>query len=715
MVFYPKNSIKNEAFEKVLHILEQQTFLLPKDYENLILRTSIQQRMYYSLQDNIFAYVHLLEQDSKEVNALAREIIACDKKASHNQFYNTLFHNSSEGVVLYDIKRRIILDVNQTACEIFGYPKKEFLKLQLSSLLDRFLEQTSAAGMFENMIHQLTLGCEFSYDCEYIRKSGDIFPATISLLPIASGKQYNAWVMIKDLSKIIKREPLIKESKAGFQSIFRMNPLGIFVTNSNGVIVDINESFSRIFGYTAAELIGESYTNLQPQPFTKEIRRQLQRLLEGDLDILETQKKYKKKDGSLFTCKIWVKVLKKNGSVFFITCIQDITEQYEREIEIKEREEKYVALFNNSLEGIVVIDFTENKAIDINPMGVKLFGSTKKELLVSSMPDQSPPFQPDGQRSSEKLRDILTTLKKELKEVRFEWRFKRTNSGELFDAIVTLSPITLRGENAAVMFVNDLTEEKEAQQKIDKHIRELDKKNKQLQHYIKSNLELESFAYVASHDLKQPLRSIASFTQLLQRRYKHLFDENAEDYMKFILDSTYNMDLLIKDLLAYSKVNTSELNVEEIPLHDLVSNLAESYRIPGDNVRIELDNLPTSIMGNESKLRQIFQNLISNGIKFNKKGTDSIIKVSCKDLEDVYSFAVEDNGIGIEKQYMEKIFLVFQRLHNKTEYEGSGIGLAICKKIVEQHAGEIWLESEFGKGSTFHFTIKKDLEKLVQS
>jgi PAS domain S-box-containing protein len=514
----------------------------------------------------------------------------------------------------------------------------------------------------------------------------------------------------------LAREIVLRDKehdKIGFRSIFKLNPLGVAITSLENIIIDVNEAFVRLFGYTKAELLGKNFSQLYPSNYSYGNMIHIDRLLSQEIEAFEINKQYQKKDGTLFMTRIWVSIFEENDDKMMLSCFQDINEQYEQELETKEKEERYRALFNNSREGIVVIDFSSNIAIDVNPMAMELFGSSRKELLISSMPEQSPEFQSDGQLSGEKISKVLTKFKEELTEVSFEWQFKKKDTGTVFDAIVTFSPITLKGKYAAVMFVNDLTDRKKAKRKIEQQIEELDKKNKELEHYIKSNLELESFAYVASHDLKQPLRSISSFAQLLKRRYGHLFDEDAEDYMNFIMTNVNNMNELIKDLLDYSRVNTKELDVEEIDLNSLILDLVEIYHLPeNEGLIFDIEELPSTFMGNATKLKQVFQNLISNAIKFQVKGTAPKIEIVCEDLEDKYQISMKDNGIGIEEKYMEKIFLVFQRLHTKVEYEGSGIGLAICKKIVEQHGGDLWVESELGEGSVFYFTLKKELEKL---
>ena len=222
-----------------------------------------------------------------------------------------------------------------------------------------------------------------------------------------------------------------------------------------------------------------------------------------------------------------------------------------------------------------------------------------------------------------------------------------------------------------------------------------------------SNRELEQFAHVASHDLQEPLRMVASFTQLLERRYKSQLDDDADDYIGFIVEGAQRMKALIDDLLTFSRLNTEPSKYEpvliEVALDDVIFNLKSS--IEENNAKITYDNLPT-VMGDLSQIRQLFQNLISNAIKFHGDEPPEI-HISAKEFEKEWLFSVSDNGIGINQNHQEQIFSIFKRLHTRNEYDGTGIGLAICKSIVERHGGKIWVESDEKNGSTFFFNMSK--------
>lgn len=240
-------------------------------------------------------------------------------------------------------------------------------------------------------------------------------------------------------------------------------------------------------------------------------------------------------------------------------------------------------------------------------------------------------------------------------------------------------------------------------------IEKIEKINKELNF---SNNELEQFFYVTSHHLQEPLRLITSFLQLLEKKYKDKLDQDATDYIQFAVDGSIRMKALILGLLDYSQVN--KINVfEEIELNDLITKVIENLKVQIDsnNAQIKIDHLP-KIIGDKIQISQLFENLISNAIKFRGENRPEIFITGNKE-GDQYIFSVKDNGIGIQKEYANKLFSIFQRLNTNVQIQGTGIGLAICKKIVEKHGGKIWFESEFGKGSTFYFTIK-ETQKILK-
>lgn len=242
----------------------------------------------------------------------------------------------------------------------------------------------------------------------------------------------------------------------------------------------------------------------------------------------------------------------------------------------------------------------------------------------------------------------------------------------------------------------DITKRKEAEELLaSKYVKTLEQKNQ----------ELEQYSYIASHDLQEPLRTITSFSDILFNEYNDKLDDNAKQIFSFIKQATGRMSSLIKNLLDYSRIGYQE-ELTKIDSNQLLKDISSdlSALISQTNTVIEINELPI-INGYPTVLRLLFQNLLTNAIKFTEKGVDPIIKINAIKKKEFWEFSIKDNGIGIKKEYQNKIFAIFQRLHLKEEYEGTGIGLAHCKKIVSLHGGEIWVKSTYGKGSTFYFTI----------
>ncbi len=260
--------------------------------------------------------------------------------------------------------------------------------------------------------------------------------------------------------------------------------------------------------------------------------------------------------------------------------------------------------------------------------------------------------------------------------------------------------------------LQDVTEQKNTELQL----RELNKTlNERAEQLATSNTELERFAYVASHDLQEPLRTITSFLQLFKRKYAGVIDATADNYITFAVDGAERMKQLIMDMLEYSRVNTQLKLNEEVDMQQVVNDVIFNYssKIRLTDAKIEIANVLPKIYAVRTQMLQLFQNIIGNAIKYQKPGEAPKIIINFKEHLHEWEFIVKDEGIGIEEKFYDKIFIIFQRLHTKSQFSGTGIGLAICKKIIEKHHGKIWVLSELGKGSTFYFTIPKKPESDI--
>ena len=284
---------------------------------------------------------------------------------------------------------------------------------------------------------------------------------------------------------------------------------------------------------------------------------------------------------------------------------------------------------------------------------------------------------------------------------------KRALTGESFSTTlqmaefvyeISYSPIRAADHTVTgvIGVAHDITEGVRAKDELERTAEELKR----------SNAELEEFAYVASHDLQEPLRMVASYTQLLERRYAERLDDTAREFIAYAVDGAKRMQQFIKDLLRYSRVSTEAQPFEPVPLKEVYDTVIANLRfaIGECGAKVGAGELP-AVLGDPRQLTQLLQNLVGNALKFRQPGKPPEIAVRAERQGDCWHISVRDNGIGLDAKFYERVFVIFQRLHTRDEYEGTGLGLAICKKIVERHGGRIWVESQPGEGATFSFTL----------
>ncbi len=346
------------------------------------------------------------------------------------------------------------------------------------------------------------------------------------------------------------------------------------------------------------------------------------------------------------------------------------------------------SLLEASLDPLVTIS-PEGKITDVNEAAIKVTGAARDKLVGTDFADYF--TEPD------KAREGYQRVLSEGFVTGYPLTIRHAD-GSLTEVLYNAAVYKDDRNNVLGVFAaaRDVTDLKRAEAELAARAREL----------ARSNADLQQFAYVASHDLQEPLRTISSFSQLLARRYQGKLDSDADDFIAFTVDGAMRMQTLINDLLAFSRIDTqgssfAPTDCEKI-LHSAEENLAAAIEESG--AAITHDSLP-KLVADERQLTQLFQNLLSNAIKFRRPEVAPRIHVSSKRQNGGWKLSIRDNGIGIDPHYFDRIFIIFQRLHGREQYTGTGIGLAICKKIVERHGGRLWVESESGTGSTFHFVI----------
>ncbi len=460
-----------------------------------------------------------------------------------------------------------------------------------------------------------------------------------------------------------------------------------FVTiGPDGKITDVNKSTETVTGYSRGELIGTDFSDYFTNP--KAAKDGYKQVFQEGL-VRNYELEIKHKDGHI-TPVVYNASLYKDeyGKVIGVfAAARDITERKRNEKELKLASNYNRSLIEASVDPLVTIG-PDGKITDVNNSTETVTGYSRDELIGTDFSDYF--------TEPEKAREGYKKVFQEGFVRDYELKIKHKN-GHITPVLYNASVYKDEDEEVIGVFAaaRDITERKKAEEMLKLNINEL----------ARSNAELEQFAYVSSHDLQEPLRMIGSYLQLLEKKYQGQLDDKADKYINFAVDGAARMQNIINDLLAFSRVTTrgKELeitNVESI-FNQVLINLEVS--IKENTAIITHDPLP-KVMADDTQLTQVFQNLISNAIKF--RGEDNPkIHIAAVRESNQWLFSVQDNGIGIDPKHKERIFEVFKRLHKRRDYPGTGIGLAICKKIIERHGGNIWVESELGHGSVFYFTL----------
>jgi PAS domain S-box-containing protein len=515
----------------------------------------------------------------------------------------------------------------------------------------------------------------------------------------------------QDISDRKQAELTLENEVLRNTALFNVSIDGIVAVDERGNVVQASPSFAHMLGYTLEEAMHLNVADWDAQWS----REELLEVTRGNRVLppcFETR--HRRRDGSIYDVEISYNQILLDGMLIHFCVCRDITERKRAEEALRESEARWQFALEGSGDGVWDWNAQTNEVF-FSSQWKAMLGFEEHEI-GTSLSEWDSRIHPDDREHC--YADLMPHLKGETpvylnehrvrcKDGTYKWILdrgkviERTPDGEPLRAIGTHTDITYRKEaEEALRQANELLEAKvqERTQELEVRARELER----------SNAELEQFAYVASHDLQEPLRAISSYTELLAEDYGDRLDEEAGIYIDFVVDGATRMQQLIKDLLMFSRVGTRGKSFEPTSCETVVQKVLKglSLVIHENQAVVTYDSLPT-VMADASQIHQLFQNLISNGLKFRAQ-EPPCIHISARFYQNQWEFCIRDNGIGIESDYFEQIFVIFQRLHSRQRYGGTGIGLAICKKIVQRHGGKIWLDSIVGKGTEFYFTLPAD-------
>ena len=618
--------------------------------------------------------------------------------------YRGLLEAAPDAMVVVNQAGEIVL-LNVQAEKQFGYHRDQLLGQRVTNIIPAgFAERLIADGTrtaAEALAQQIGTGIELTAR----RNDGSEFPIEIMLSPLESTEGILVTAAIRDISVRRDAEKHLAQMEGRYRGLLEAAPDAMVVVNPAGEIVLLNVQAEKQFGYSRDELVGQKVKNIIPEGFaerliadgTRTAAEALAQQIGTGIELIA-----RRKDGTEFPIEIMLSPLESSEGVLVTAAIRNISVRKAAETHLAQMEGRYRGLLEAAPDAMVVVN-QGGEIVLLNVQAEKQFGYSRDELVGQEVTN----IIPEG-FAERLIADALRSEEDALAQqigTGIELTARRRDGSE-FPIEIMLSPLESAEGTLVTAAIRDITRRKKAESDLLHKVEELNR----------SNVELGQFAYIASHDLQEPLRMVASYTQLLSRRYTGKLDADADEFIAFAVDGAARMQRLIQDLLTYSRVGTRGQELLDTSSEEALRLALVNLRgaIQDSGAVVTHDPLP-GVLADEMQLTQLLQNLIGNGIKYQRPGIPRIHVSATSDGAEKWIFSVKDNGLGIESQYFTRIFGMFQRLHKREEFAGTGIGLAICKKIVERHGGSIAVESEPGLGSTFSFGLSQSDKKAMKA
>jgi PAS domain S-box-containing protein len=613
------------------------------------------------------------------------------------ELYRTLVATSPDAVIMSDLEGRITFASDRMA-SMYGCDAN--FRFGGKSILD-FVDEGSAVkklGEFFDFSGGPTAITEYTaLRRNMTRFTGEMYSSVIKDM---LGRPKAVISAIRDITERRKMEEALKESETKYKSVISQTGHLVYEYTIRNGIIQWSGAIEEITGYTEEEFNREVSIDIWEDMIHPDDRAHAMVLLaaaQRERGKYRAEYRFRTKNGGyIYMEDEGVFLADDRGKVYeMLGVMKDISVRKKYETELKEFGEKFRSLSEQSLLGIAILQ--DDRVKYLNDAFAGIYGYARQAIEAWTYEDFFGNLEPDDAmmliKGGQERKIIPGDQQKN-----YQFRIK-SGSGTKKWIDVYVRSIKYEGRPADFITQVDISELKTAEEKLTRTINDLKR----------SNAELEQFAYVASHDLQEPLRVISSYVQLLKKRYGEKLGSDADDFIGFAVDGADRMQHLIKDLLTYSRVGTKTKERVLVPMDRVVRTTMKNMEtVLGETgTSVKFSGLPR-IMADETQMVQLVQNLMSNSVKFSRKDIAPMIEISAERKPGEWVFKFSDNGIGINSQYYEKIFIIFQRLHGKGEYPGTGIGLAICKKIVESHGGSIWLESKEGEWAAFYFSVPDD-------